>query len=121
MNKLNVRAYGNNRMYYFDHFIDKGNYTLSFNDISGWNINLEPISNNPKYICGDSSQHSIIMMLESEFYDTEGKKIFESDIVIIDNEKHTIEFKNGCFFVENIGLLAKVYKNCKVIGNIYEK
>lgn len=120
MNKLNVRAFGNNRMYYFDTFIDKGNFTLSYNDISGWNINLEPINQHPKYLCGDSSMFPVILMLESEFVDMNAIKIYEGDIVEVDGIKHIIEFKNGCFYVGDIGLLAKNYKNCKIIGNIHE-
>lgn len=56
--------------------------------------------------------------------DKSGKKIFEGDIVEINNRRYTVSFEKGCWVilgkVEFWDFLQTNVKSCKVIGNIYD-
>lgn len=82
MREIRFRAWDGSRMYYFNNF----EWTLDYNDISGWNIvkNLPPDQlKGRKWDAGESSstaEHFQLMQFTG-LHDKTGKEIYEGDIL----------------------------------------
>ena len=77
---IKFRVWDGSRYYYFDMFTDKGNYTLSYNDVSGWNVNKEPPKPNDLWLCGDSSDTPMKMEMFTGLYDKNDREMYGGDI-----------------------------------------
>lgn len=66
------------------------------------------------------------VMLWTGLLDTNGKEIYEGDVVVNNNINWTVDFYDGSFVIREIGKETNKWHiigedtHCEVIGNIYE-
>jgi len=128
--EIKFRAYDGTRWFYFDNH----EWTLDFNDISGWNVvknlPLEELKGR-KWDAGESSEkaETFVLMQFTGLKDKNGKEIYEGDqLFITAGYSSVVKFEDGMFVSvyshpedgETIPLIDAIGKDTEVIGNIYE-
>lgn len=135
MRKIRCRAWDGSRFYYFGNYT----YTLSYNDICGWNV----VPNIPDYkgewTCGESQSKTpdFDLMEYTDFEDKNGNMVCEGDIIRailsdyngdgIREAIEKVEYRNGllCPFYMRVNFEEDWWKDSlidgfEIIGNDYE-
>ena len=124
MNNIRFRAWGGDRYYYFDNH----HYTLTYNDISGWNVE---VNNSGRYVCGMSDSKTCnddICNFNLEMYtgikDKNSRDIYVGDIIKTDSGLvgEMYWYKNRVMVEFNKGKVESFPDSweIEVAGNIHE-
>lgn len=124
MRKIRFRAWDGKRMHLFDNFHE----TLSYNDISGWNVAPNEVDYKGEWLCGESQDKTpdFVLMQFTGLLDYDDKEIYEGDIVEyryresdIESRVGVVEWYRGEYRIDTHDVLGAIYPE-KILGNIYE-